>query len=81
MFTDEVKVDLDMFCALLLDGVDGEVDDADVVTVDSTLKVSKDSFDHAQVRLMGIMHVETDLLDNIHYFGSGEGEILKSTGW
>jgi hypothetical protein len=30
-FADEVKVDLDMLRALVLDGVDGEVDDADVV--------------------------------------------------
>jgi hypothetical protein len=31
---DEVEVDLDMFCALMLGGVDGEVDGADVVAVD-----------------------------------------------
>jgi hypothetical protein len=31
-FTDEVKIDLDMLRALVLDGVGGEVDCADVVT-------------------------------------------------
>jgi hypothetical protein len=31
-FADEVKIDLDMFRALVLDGVGGEVDDADVAT-------------------------------------------------
>jgi hypothetical protein len=33
--------------------------------VDKTLEVPKDPLDHAQVRLSGIMHVETDLLDNV----------------
>jgi hypothetical protein len=33
-FSNEVKVDLDMLCALVLNGVVGEVDGADVVTVD-----------------------------------------------
>jgi hypothetical protein len=28
----------------------------------------------------GIMHLKTNMLDNIHDFGSGEGEILKSVG-
>jgi hypothetical protein len=31
-FADEVKVDLDMLRALVLDGVGGEVDGADVIT-------------------------------------------------
>ena len=34
LFVDEVKIDLDMFRALVLDGVGGEVDDADVVAED-----------------------------------------------
>jgi hypothetical protein len=33
-FPDEVVVDLDMLCTLVLNGVGGEVDSADVVTVD-----------------------------------------------
>jgi hypothetical protein len=33
MFPDEVKVDLDMLCALVLSGVGGEVDGAGVVIV------------------------------------------------
>jgi hypothetical protein len=33
-FADEVKIDLDMFRALVLDGVGGEVDGADVVAED-----------------------------------------------
>jgi hypothetical protein len=36
MFPDEVEVDLDMLATLVLNGVDGEVDDADVVTVDES---------------------------------------------
>jgi hypothetical protein len=35
-FLDEVDVDLDMLGALMLNEVDGEVDDADVVAVDET---------------------------------------------
>lgn len=31
---DEVKVDLNMLCALVLDGVDREVDSVDVVVID-----------------------------------------------
>ena len=31
---DEVEIDLNMLCALVLDGVGGEVDGADVVAVD-----------------------------------------------
>jgi hypothetical protein len=34
MFPHEVEVDLDMFRALVLNGVGGEVDDADVIAVD-----------------------------------------------
>jgi hypothetical protein len=37
MFADEVKVDLDMLCTLMLNGVGGEVDGADVVTVDESV--------------------------------------------
>lgn len=33
MLTDEVKIDLNMLRALVLDGVDGEVYNADVVTL------------------------------------------------
>jgi hypothetical protein len=33
---DEVKVDLNMLRARMLDGVDGEVDDADVVAIDQS---------------------------------------------
>jgi hypothetical protein len=35
-FRDEVEVDLDMLCALVLNEVDGEVDGADVVAVDES---------------------------------------------
>jgi hypothetical protein len=35
-FLDEVKVDLDMLCALVLNGVGGEVDGTDVITVDES---------------------------------------------
>jgi hypothetical protein len=34
VFPHKVGVDLDMLCALMLNGVGGEVDGADVVTVD-----------------------------------------------
>jgi hypothetical protein len=33
-FPHKVEVDLDMFCALVLNGVGGEVDGADIITVD-----------------------------------------------
>jgi hypothetical protein len=36
MFLDEVEVDLDMLCALVLNGVGREVGDADVITVDES---------------------------------------------
>jgi hypothetical protein len=42
------------------------------------LEIPKDPLDRAQVRLSGIMHVETDLLDSIRDVRSDEGEILKS---
>jgi hypothetical protein len=35
-FLDEVDVDLDMLRTLVVNEVDGEVDDADVVTVDES---------------------------------------------
>jgi hypothetical protein len=35
-FPNEVEVDLDMLCTLLLNGVGGEVDDADFVAVDES---------------------------------------------
>jgi hypothetical protein len=35
-FPDEVEVDLDMLCALMLNGVGGEVDGADVIAVDDS---------------------------------------------
>jgi hypothetical protein len=35
-FPEEVEVDLDMFSTLVLNKVGGEVDDADVVTVDES---------------------------------------------
>jgi hypothetical protein len=35
-FSDEVEVDLDMLDALMLNGVSGEVDGIDVVTVDES---------------------------------------------
>jgi hypothetical protein len=35
-FPDEVEVDLGKFCTLILNGVGGEVDDADVITVDES---------------------------------------------
>jgi hypothetical protein len=34
--TDEMEVDLDVLCTLVLNGVGGEVDGADVVTVDES---------------------------------------------
>jgi hypothetical protein len=35
-FLDEVEVDLDMLGVLMLNGVGGEVDDADIVIVDES---------------------------------------------
>jgi hypothetical protein len=35
-FPDEVEVNLDMLCTLMLNGVGGEVDGADVVAVDKS---------------------------------------------
>jgi hypothetical protein len=35
-FLDELEVDLDMLCTLVLNRVGGEVDDADVVAVDES---------------------------------------------
>jgi hypothetical protein len=35
-FPDEVEVDLDMLSALMLNRVGGEIDDADVITVDES---------------------------------------------
>jgi hypothetical protein len=34
VLADEVKINLNMLCVLMLDGVGGEVDCADIVTVD-----------------------------------------------
>jgi hypothetical protein len=36
MFPDEIEVDLDMLCALALNGVGEEVDDTDVVAIDES---------------------------------------------
>jgi hypothetical protein len=35
-FPNEVEIDLDMLCTLMLNGVGGEVDDADIVTIDES---------------------------------------------
>jgi hypothetical protein len=35
-FSDEVEIDLDMLCTLMLNGVGGEVDGADIVTIDES---------------------------------------------
>jgi hypothetical protein len=35
-FQDEVEVDLDMLCTLVLNGIGGEVDGTDVITVDES---------------------------------------------
>jgi hypothetical protein len=35
-FPDELEVDLDMLCTLVLNRVGGEVDDADVIAVDES---------------------------------------------
>jgi hypothetical protein len=35
-FSDEVKVDLDMLCTLVLNEVGGEVDSADIIAVDKS---------------------------------------------
>jgi hypothetical protein len=35
-FPDEVEVDLDMLCTLMLNGVGGEVDGADIITEDES---------------------------------------------
>jgi hypothetical protein len=49
------------------------------LVVDSALMVLKDPLDCTQVRLLGIIHVEADLLDNIHDLEPGEGKIPKIT--
>jgi hypothetical protein len=49
--------------------------------VDSTLKVPKDPPDHTQVRLTGIMHVETYLLDNIRDVGPGKAVLSRAYIW
>jgi hypothetical protein len=36
-FLDEVEVDLNMLCTLVLNGISGEVDGANIVTVDRVL--------------------------------------------
>jgi hypothetical protein len=36
VFSDEVEVDLYMLCMLVLNGVGGEVDGADIVTIDES---------------------------------------------
>jgi hypothetical protein len=35
-FSNEVEVDLDMLCVLVLNGVGGEVDGADIIVVDES---------------------------------------------
>jgi hypothetical protein len=35
-FPDEVEIDLDMLCTLVLNGVGGEVDGTDVIVVDES---------------------------------------------
>jgi hypothetical protein len=35
-FSNEVEVDLDMLCVLVLNGVGGEVDGADIIAVDES---------------------------------------------
>jgi hypothetical protein len=37
LLSDEMKINLHMLCALILNGVGGEIHNADVVTVDESL--------------------------------------------
>lgn len=50
------------------------------VVVDIAPKIPKDLLDRTQVQLIGIMHIEVDLLNSACDVESGEGEMLKSTG-
>jgi hypothetical protein len=44
--------------------------------VNSALEIAKNMLHEGKVRLSGIMHEETDLLDNICNIWPSEGEIL-----
>lgn len=48
--------------------------------IDSIVKVPEDPLDSGEVRLPRIMHVKTNLLNNICDVGPSEGEVPKSTG-
>jgi hypothetical protein len=46
--------------------------------IQSTLKIPKNALQSAQMRFLGIVHVQADLLNCISDIWPGEGEILKS---
>jgi hypothetical protein len=47
--------------------------------VDRALEVAEEALESSEVRLPGIMHVKTDLLNCIGDVRPGEGEVLKGT--
>jgi hypothetical protein len=47
--------------------------------VDRAAEVAEESLESSEVRLAGIMHVKTDLLNDISDVRPGEGEVLKGT--
>lgn len=47
--------------------------------IKSPLKITKDKLESMKMRLLGIMHIDTNLLHYICYGKIGEGQILKAT--
>ena len=47
--------------------------------MESTFEVSKNAFNKLEVRLLRIMHMKTNLLNGIGYFGTSESGVLESS--
>jgi hypothetical protein len=48
--------------------------------VDGAPEVAKEAFESREVRLSGVVHMETDLLHGVGDVRPSEGEVLKGTG-
>jgi hypothetical protein len=91
-FPEEVEVDLDMFCTLVLNRVGGEVDGADVVTVDESALWQQSmtlleelseptSISHA-IGHNAILSLDAQLGDDVLTLGgSGDEVVMRNTVW
>jgi hypothetical protein len=62
--------------------VNGEVRRRDAAkkhaVIEGALEILEDAFHVREMWLMGVVHVETHLLDHVGNVGPGEGEVLES---